>query len=92
MHGPHIQPTVLRIKPKLPGTKTESHRFLDVTGGMDSGFSSCAAPAFCRGPGISRDRWVYARERVAGRLLGRRMRHERFRRRERKNSGVEREK
>ena len=81
---------LLQIKPKLPGTKTESCRFPDVTGGMDSGFSSCAAPAFCCGPGISRDRWVYARERAAGRLLGRRMRRENFRRRKRKNSGVER--
>ena len=52
---------LLRVKPKLPGAKTGSHRFLDVTRGMDSGFSSCAAPAFCRGPGISRDRQVYAR-------------------------------
>ena len=57
--------------------------------GMDSGFSSCAAPAFCHGPGISRDRWVYARERAAGRLLGQRMRQESFQRRKRKNSGVE---
>ena len=43
---------VLRVKPKLPGAKTRSHRFPDVMGGMDSGFSSCAAPAFCHGPGI----------------------------------------
>ena len=53
---------LLRVKPKLPSAKTESCRFPDVMRGMDSGFSSCAAPAFCRGPGISRDRWVYAHE------------------------------
>ena len=51
---------LLRVKPKLPGAKTGSCRFLDVMRGMDSGFSSCAVPAFCRGPGISRDRQVYA--------------------------------
>ena len=51
---------LLRVKPKLPGAKTGSPRFLDVTRGMDSGFSLCAAPAFCCGPGISRDRQVYA--------------------------------
>ena len=45
---------LLRIKPKLPGAKTESRRFLDVTRGMDSGFSLCAVPAFCHGPGISK--------------------------------------
>ena len=61
-----------------------------MTRGMDSGFSSCAAPAFCHGPGISRDRWVYARERAAGRLLGQRMGRESFRRCKRKNSGVKR--
>ena len=31
---------LLRVEPKLPGTKTGSHRFLDAMGGMDSGFSS----------------------------------------------------
>ena len=45
---------MLQVKPKLPGVKTGSHRFPDVTGGMDSGFSLCAAPAFCCGPGISK--------------------------------------
>ena len=49
---------LLRVKPKLPGAKTGSRRFPDTTGGMDNGFSSCAAPAFCRGPGIS-DRGRY---------------------------------
>ena len=45
---------MLRFKPKLPGAKTGSRRFLDATGGMDSGFSLCAAPAFCHSPGISK--------------------------------------
>ena len=49
---------MLQVKPKLPGAKTGSRRFLDTTGGMDNGFSSCAAPAFCHGPGIS-DRGRY---------------------------------
>ena len=43
---------LLQVKPKLPDAKIRTRRFLDATGGMDSGFSSCAAPAFCRGPGI----------------------------------------
>ena len=51
---------LLQVKPKLPGTKTGSRRLPDVTGGMDNGFSSCAAPAFCRCPGIS-DRGRYMR-------------------------------
>ena len=34
---------------------------LDMRGFLDRGFSSCAVPAFCHGPGISRDRRVYAR-------------------------------
>ena len=45
---------LLCAKPKLPGVKTGSHRFPDATGGLDSGFSLCTAPAFCRGPGISK--------------------------------------
>ena len=44
---------VLRVKPKLPNAKIGSCRSPDATGGMDNGFSSCAAPAFCCGPGIS---------------------------------------
>ena len=43
---------LLRVKPKLPSVKTRSCRFPDMTGGMDSGFSSCTAPAFCHSPGI----------------------------------------
>ena len=59
---------LLQVKPKLPGVKTRSRRFLDATGGMDNGFSSCAAPAFCHGPGIS-DICRYMRvPRVAGKL------------------------
>ena len=59
---------LLPIKPKLPGAKTGSRRFPDVTGGMDSGFSSCAAPTFCRGPGISKiGRYMHVL-RVAGKL------------------------
>ena len=45
---------LLRVKPKLPGAKTGSRRLPDVKRGMDSGFSSCAVPAFCRSPGISK--------------------------------------
>ena len=59
---------LLRVKPKLPGAKTRSCRFPEVTGGMDNGFSSCAAPAFCRGPGIS-DRGRYMRVLQAVRQL-----------------------
>ena len=44
---------LLQVKPKPPGAKTGSRRFPDAMGGMDSGFSSCAALAFCHGPGIS---------------------------------------
>ena len=44
---------LLQVKPKLPDAKIRSRRFLDAMGGMDNGFSSCTAPAFCRGPGIS---------------------------------------
>ena len=35
---------LLCIKPKLPDTKIGSHRFLDVTGGMDNGFSLQLVP------------------------------------------------
>ena len=49
---------LLRVKPKLLSAKTGSRRFPDVMGGMDSGFSLCAVPAFCCGPGIS-DRGRY---------------------------------
>ena len=59
---------LLRIKPKLPGAKTGSRRFPDATGGMDSGFSSCAAPAFCRGPGISKIGRYMRVLRVTGKL------------------------
>ena len=45
---------LLRVKPKLPSVKTRSCRFPDVMRGMDSGFSSCAVPAFCCSPGISK--------------------------------------
>ena len=83
----HICP-LLRIKPKPPGAKTGSHRFPDVTGGMDSGFSSCAAPAFCHGPGISKIGRYMRVLRVAGKLQGRRMRREGFRRRMKMNIGV----
>ena len=70
---------LLRIKPKLPGAKTGSRRFLDATGGMDNGFSSCAAPAFCHGPGIS-DRGRYMRVlRAVRQLQSRGMRREGFR-------------
>ena len=61
---------LLQVKPKLPGAKTGSHRFPDATGGMDSGFSSCAAPAFCCGPGILKiGRYMHIL-RVAGKLQG----------------------
>ena len=43
---------LLRVKPKLPSAKTRFRRFLDAMGGMDNGFSLCAALAFCRSPGI----------------------------------------
>ena len=43
---------LLQVKPKLPNAKIRSCRFPDVTGGMDNGFSSCTALAFCHGPGI----------------------------------------
>ena len=69
---------LLRVKPKLPGMKTGSRRFLDVTGGMDSGFSSCAAPAFYRSPGISKIGGYMRILRVTGKLQGRRMRRESF--------------
>ena len=69
---------LLRVKPKLPGAKTGSRRFPDVTGGMDSGFSSCAAPAFCCGPGILKIGGYMCILRVAGKLQGRRMRQESF--------------
>ena len=69
---------MLRVKPKLPGVKTGSRRFPDVTGGMDNGFSSCAAPAFCHGPGIS-DRGRYMRIlRAVRQLQSRGMWWERF--------------
>ena len=62
--------SLLRVKPKLPGAKTRSHRFLDVMGGMNSGFSLCAAPAFCRGPGILKIGRYMRILRVAGKLQG----------------------
>ena len=71
---------MLRVKPKLPGVKTGSHRFPDATGGMDSGFSSCAAPAFCRGPGILKIGRYMCVLQFAGKLQGRRMRWEGFQR------------
>ena len=69
---------LLRVEPKLPGVKTGSRRFLDAMGGMDSGFSLCAAPAFCRSPGILKiGRYMHVLQ-VAGKLQGRRMRWEGF--------------
>ena len=65
---------LLRIKHKPPSAKTRSRRFPDVMGGMDSGFSLGAAPAFCRGPGISKIRRYMRVLQVAGNLQGRRMR------------------
>ena len=59
---------LLRVKPKLPGAKTGSHRLPDAMGGMDNGFSSCAAPAFCHGPGISDICRYLLVPRVAGKL------------------------
>ena len=61
---------LLRVKPKLPGAKTGSRRILDATGGMDSGFSSCAAPAFCRSPGISKIGRYMCILQAAGKLQG----------------------
>ena len=71
---------MLQVKPKLPGVKTGSRRFLDATGGMDSGFSSCAVPDFCRGSGILKVGRYMCIPRVAGKLQGRRMMREGFRR------------
>ena len=68
-HEP-IHVLMLQVKPKLPGAKTGSRRFPDVTGGMDSGFSSCAVPAFCHGPGISKIGRYMRILRVAGKLQG----------------------
>ena len=68
--------------------KTGSRRFPDATGGMDSGFSLCAAPAFCRGPGISKIGRYMRVLQVAGKLQGRRMRQEGFRRHMKMNNGV----
>ena len=79
---------MLRVKPKLPGAKTRSRRFPDATGGMDSGFSSCGAPAFCRSPGISKIGRYMRVLQVAGKLQGRRMRQEGFRRHVKTNNGV----
>ena len=70
---------MLQVKPKLPGAKTGSRRFPDVAGGMDSGFSLCTVPAFCRGPGISKIGGYMHILQVAGKLQGRRMRGESFR-------------
>ena len=44
---------LLQVKPKLPNVKIGSCRSPDAMGGMDNGFNSCAAPAFCCSPGIS---------------------------------------
>ena len=71
---------MLRVKPKLPGVKTGSHRFLDVMGGMDSGFSSCTAPAFGHGPGILKIGRYMRVLRVTGKLQGQRTRREGFQR------------
>ena len=79
---------VLQVKPKLPSTKTGSRRFPDATGGMDSGFSLCAAPAFCRGPGILKIGRYMRILQVAGKLQGQRMRQEGFLRRVKTNIGV----
>ena len=86
--SPACKSNMLRVKPKLPGAKTGSHRFPDATGGMDSGFSSCTAPAFCRSPGILKiGRYMHVL-RFAGKLQGRRIRREGFRRRMKTNIGV----
>ena len=69
---------MLQVMPKLPSMKTRSHRFPDVMGGMDSGFSSCTVPAFCRGPGILKIGGYMHILRVAGKLQGQRMRQESF--------------
>ena len=79
---------LLRIKPKPPSVKTGSRMFPDVMGGMDSGFSSCTAPAFCHGPGISKIGRYMRVLQVAGKLQGRRMRWEGFQRRMKTNIGV----
>ena len=79
---------LLQIKPKPPSAKTGSRRFPDVMGGMDSGFSSCAARAFCRGPGISKIGRYMRVLQVSGKLKGQRMRREGFRRRVKMNIGV----
>ena len=79
---------LLQVKPKLPSVKTGSRRFPDVMGGMDSGFSSCAVPAFSCGPGISKiGRYMHIL-RVAGKLQGQRTRREGFRRRVKTNIRV----
>ena len=69
---------MLQGKAKLPGVKTRSRRFLDATGGMDSGFSSCAVPAFCCGPGILNTGGYMRIPQVTGKLQGWRMRQEGF--------------
>ena len=63
-------PLLLQVKPKLPGVKTRSRRFPDVMGGIDSSLSSCAAPAFCRGPGISKIGGYMCILQVTGKLQG----------------------
>ena len=69
---------MLRVKPKLPGAKTGSRRFPDVTGGMDSGFSLCAVPAFCHSPGILNIGGYMCVPQVAGKLQSQRMGQEGF--------------
>ena len=81
-------PSLLQVKPKLPSAKTGSRRFPGVTGGMDSGFSLCTAPAFCHGPGILKiGRCMHVLQ-FAGKLQGQRMRQEGFQRRMKTNNGV----
>ena len=80
--------SMLQVKPKPPSVKTGSRRFLDVTGGMDSRFSSCAAPALCCGPSISKIGRYMCILQVAGKLQGQRMRREGFRRHVKTNTGV----
>ena len=69
---------LLQVKPKLPSVKIRSHRFPDATGGMDSGFSLCTAPAFCCGPGISKIGRYMCVLQVTGKLQGQRMTREGF--------------
>ena len=76
LNMPNDVKCVLRVKPKLLGAKTGSCRFPEVMEGMDSGFSSCAAPAFCHSPGILKIGRYMCVLRFARKLQGQRMRRE----------------